>query len=122
MVNIAKDAAEVGPRCRDMQRIDSPQGSISFGDNSQKTAAAAAAAQKAMQEQELAELVSLGFDEADAKVRGCLHPYDAPLRLRCKPALRNHQQMGHVDDAGSHTQTHGESTCEGLAVRTVVAT
>ena len=45
------------------------QQSISFGDSSDKVAAAAAAAQRAMQEQELAELVSLGFDEADAKVR-----------------------------------------------------
>ena len=44
------------------------QQSISFGDSSDKVAAAAAAAQRAMQEQELAELVSLGFDEADAKV------------------------------------------------------
>jgi hypothetical protein len=44
------------------------QQSISFGDSSGKVAAAAAAAQRAMQEQELAELVSLGFDEADAKV------------------------------------------------------
>lgn len=44
------------------------QQSISFGDSSDKVAAAAAAAQRAMQEQELAELVSLGFNEADAKV------------------------------------------------------
>ena len=44
------------------------QQSISFGDSSGKVAAAAAAAQRAMQEQELAELVSLGFNEADAKV------------------------------------------------------
>lgn len=49
----------------------SAQGSISFGEGVQNAAAAAVAAQKAMQEQELAELVSLGFEEGPAQVHLC---------------------------------------------------
>jgi hypothetical protein len=69
------------------------QQSISFGDSSDKVAAAAAAAQRAMQEQELAELVSLGFDEADAKV-GCCIEFCIKWAQGCEPWAVQIRQAG----------------------------